>query len=160
MSVKSFSSQINSNTCKTPGNLNFEIVLEKTENGFGIVIESSSQGVLVKDRSPTITVLSIIPESIGQIQVGDKLLKIDDQDVHNWTISSILEFIGENRFPIHSSARFSFGRKNHCMAIRPLAIRSVYDRLYGSPNSWSPRSSGRQDSFGSSPNTTPREVVW
>jgi hypothetical protein len=133
-------------------NLNIEVVLEKTENGFGIVIESTPRGILVKDRNPTISMLSIIPQSAGQVQVGDRLLKIDDQDVHDWTISSIIEHIGNDRIPVKRSARFAFARKHHCMAIRPLAERAHSEHSLGSPRT--PRSGC------SSPGlpATPREV--
>ncbi|CAN0421897.1 unnamed protein product, partial [Ectocarpus fasciculatus] len=104
--------------------LNFEAVLHKTPgSGFGLVIESTGGGIQVKERGEGVSILSIMPESVGTVQVGDRLLKINDQDVHDWSISSIVDLIGDENMPVSSSARFSFTRKNHSVPIRPRAER-------------------------------------
>ena len=131
--------------------LNFEAVLLKTPKcGFGLVIESTSAVVTVKERREGVSVLSIMPESVGSVQVGDRLLKINDQDVHDWSISSIVELIGDERMPVSSTARFSFTRRNHSVPIRPRA-----ERGFSPAPSPSSRNSDRSPSDS---NNTPREV--
>ncbi|CAN0421922.1 unnamed protein product, partial [Ectocarpus fasciculatus] len=92
----------------SPTHILFEVVLEKTpDSGFGLVIESTGGGILVKERGEGVSVLSIMPESVGTVQAGDRLLKINDQDVSVLSISSIVEMIGDENMPVSSTASFS-----------------------------------------------------
>ena len=129
--------------------LYFDAVLKKTKEGFGIVIKSTQGCILVDEASHTMDVLSVIPESVETVKVGDRLVKINDQDVNDWTISSIIELIGDERIPVEETARFTFCRK-HQLTVRPKPDRLSSERDHTSP------SSARSPM--SSPLVTPREV--
>jgi hypothetical protein len=130
--------------------LNFEVVLMKMpETGFGIVIGSTTTGIVIKSKNTGLNMLSIIPENITTLQVGDHLLKINDEDVHEWSIAAIIEYIGNERIPVSGKARFSFSR----------TISTVGPNFWLYPDKYSSFTSrGFSRSFDSPRGATPREV--
>ena len=131
----------------------FKAILQRNaDSGFGIVIAQKSEKVFVKKVKPSVLIKSIHPEDFETVKCGDHVLKINDQDVHDWTVADIIEYMNGENMKASATAQILFSRALPLM--RPLNLHVSPLEALPSPRTVKSRSHSM------SLPETPREVFF
>ena len=92
--------------------VDYEVVLEKTQGGLGIVVKEDAKGrVGITKIETKISIISMSDEADGAIKVGDILVAIDNDDCSEWPLSRIKGRLGPARVSSGETVLFTFERR-------------------------------------------------
>ena len=81
--------------------------------GFGMIVveDPKTHHIIVKSVLKTMKLEDIEESANGEILEGDRLMKIQSDDVSEWTLARVVQRLGDLRCPIGSTVELQFSRK-------------------------------------------------
>ncbi len=100
---------------RNPKNITFEAVIQKGVKGIGfgmVVVEDPKKGyIYIKEVLPTMRLQQLDEEAGRELRKGDKLIKVENDDVSEWPLTRVAQRLNDYRCPVNLPVRLTFTRR-------------------------------------------------